>query len=271
MPNNKFSVIYPDIGVGGGSGGCVMQTEEVVPEKHGGLEAGTDINGMQPCEVLKMILFPYQYPSFTSFYIEGQSTQLEVGQAISGGIRTFKWSTSHSENIKENSISIKDINANTILGSNLANDGQENLDIGEDKTSSEINSYYTWRISGVNTKEQTFSRDFRVYWRARVYWGTSVKETLTAEEIKALENSALKSGYSGKYNFDNHGELRYYFVFYPAEWGNINDWRDNESGFAVDFTYLDNINITNDYGVTIEYKALRTTYQQGSPLDSTIS
>jgi len=270
MANNKFSIIYPDIGVGD-QAGCVMQTEDTVPETHGGLEAGTDINGLQPCEVLKMILFPYQYPAFTSFYIDGQVTQLEVGQVINGGVRTFKWTTSHSENIQENSIRIKDVNANAILGDNLANDGQEDLDIGDDKTSSGINSSYTWRISGINTKGQIFSRDFRVYWRARVYWGTSVNDTLTEDEVKNLENSALKSGYAGHYSFSIGSTNKYCYVIYPAEWGNINDWRDNESGFAVDFTYLDNINITNDYGITIEYKVLRTAYQQGSSLDSTIS
>jgi len=263
MANNKFSVIYPDIGAGGGSGGCVMQTEDAVPETHGGLEAGTDINGMQPCDVLKMILFPYQYPAFTSFYIDGQATQLEVGQVISGGVRTLKWTTSRPENIQENSISIKDVNANQVLGQNLANDGQEDLDIGSDKTSNGINSYYTWRISGVNTKGQTFSRDFRVYWRARVYWGTSVNDTLTENEVKNLENSALKSGYAEHYSFDNpNGEGLYYYIVYPTEWGEVNQAVDCDNGFGWDISYAGDIDVTNSYGATITYKLLRTTYKQ---------
>ena len=269
--NKTWTVVYPGFGSGEGAGGCVMQTDQTVPEDHGGLEAGTDINGMKACDVLKLILFPYQYPQFTSFYIQGQGTTLEVGQCISAGSKHFVWSTSHSENVKENSISIKDVTANQVLAENLANDGSEDITIDE-ICNSTINGNHKWRITGVNTKNQTFSRDFDVYWRARVYWGSSANNTLTSDEVKNLANSALKPNFNGTYNFPNdNGTELYYYIVYPDSWGDYNSWKDTDSGFEVDATNAGTVDVTNDYNVTITYRLIRTTYKQTTALNSTMS
>lgn len=255
---------------GAAGGGCVMNTDDPVPSDHGGLEAGTDINGMSPCDVLKLILYPYAYPAFTSFYIANQSTVLEVGDKVTGGVRTFKWSTTNDENIQENSISIKDLTQNTTLGSNLANDGQEDLDIGSDIVYTSP-ATHTWQISGVNTKNETFTRNFSVRWYYRVYWGSSPNDTLTEDEIKALPNSQLKPNATGDYNFSNdNGDELYYYVVYPDSWGDISSWVDTDTGFGVDYTNAGTVDVTNDFGVTVTYRLLRTTYKQTAPLNSHI-
>ncbi len=270
MFNNKkfWSVIYPGFG---SSGGCVMQTDQTVPETHGGLEKGVDINGMQPCDVLKMILFPYQYPEFTSFYIDGQATTLEVGQCIDEGNKTFKWTTKNDNNIKENSISISDVTSNKTLAENLTNDGNEVISI--DKIcNNNINGNHIWQISGINTKNQTFSRNFTVVWRAKVYWGSNTNDTLTADEVKNLSNNALKPDFKGNYNFPNdNGDELYYYIVYPDSWGDYNSWKDNDSGFEVDATNAGTVDVTNDYNVTITYRMIRTTYKQTTALNSTLS
>jgi len=270
MHNKKwYSIIYGDWNTGGGTGGCLMETSESVPETHGGLEAGTDINGLPPCDVLKMILYPYQYPQFTSFYIQNQPTTLEIGDSVTGGIRTFIWDTNHDENIQDNSIKIEDVTANVVLANALANDGTEALDIGDDKVSNQPNSTYTWRISGVNTKGDTFSRNFNVVWRARVYWGNSENDTLTGDEVKNLNNSALKANALGNYSFSYDGTEKYYYWVFPEDW-TFSGIKDIDTGFEVDWTEAGSVDVTNDFNVTLTYKLYRTTYKQASDLNSQV-
>jgi len=255
---------------GGTGGGCIIERTDPVPSSHGGVEAGEVLQGKTPCEVLEQILYPYQYPAFTSFYIEGQATALEVGQSVAGGTRTFNWSTSNSSNVAPSSISISDMNVSSVLADGLDNDGTEALDIGADKVLTAPGAY-TWRIEGDNTKGGSFHRDYSVRWYYRVYWGANVNDSLTEADVKALSNSQLKSGFAGAYNFTNSGSSDYYYIVYPDSWGDYNDWKDTDTGFGVDGTNAGTVDVTNDFGVTITYRMVRTAYQQTSNLNSQLS
>ena len=273
IPQNEYLVyfFFQGISGGGGSGqGCLIDIDEPVPSAHGGLEAGTVIKDQTACDVLETILFPYQYPSFTQFYINAQPTIVEVGDVVSGGIRTFTWSTSNSQNIQPNSIAIKDVTGNVVLGSNLANDGTEDLDIGADKQLTSPGSY-TWQISGLNTKNQTFTRNFTVRWEYRVYWGYNANDTLTEADIKNLQNSQLKQNFTGNYSFTNPGSLVYYYWVWPDTWGLPNGITDIDTGFAVDWVDNGTVDVTNAFGVTTTYRVIRTTYQQNTDLNSNVS
>lgn len=247
-----------------------MIESEPVPVTHGGLEAGTDINGVSVRDVLHMILYPYQYPAFTSFYIDGQSTLLEVGDTVAGGIRTFRWTTSNPNNIQDNSIEIRDTTSNTTLGTGLANDGTEDLDIGADKTLTDAGNYI-WTIYGTNTKGQNFSRNFTVNWQYRVYWGYNANDTLTETDVKNLQNSQLKPNFNGNYSFTNPGSLVYYYWVWPDSWGLPNNITDVDTGFAVDWVDNGTVDVTNAFGVTTTYRMIRTTYQQNADLNSNVS
>ena len=265
--------IYGSQGEGsgsGGNGGCTISVADPVPVTHGGLSAGTVIGGWDPCQVLERILFPYQYPSFTSFYIQGQTTSLEVGDVISGGVRSFRWSTNHNNNITPNTISINDITNSNGLISNTVNDGAEDLNIGADKSRTSVGNY-TWRISGQNTNGGTFHRDFTVTWYYRMFWGYSSQSSLTGADILSLQHSALRNGYSGNYNFTNPGSAVYYYIVYPDAWSLYSDWRDVATGFAVDGGQQGVVNVTNSFGVIIPYKVIRTTYLQNGNLNSSMS
>jgi len=248
-------------GGGGGGEGCKITTSDPVPTDHGGLESGTTITGLNACEVLQQILYPYQYPSFTAFYMDSQSSTLEVGDTVAGGTRVFRWNTSNSSNIKENSIEIIDVNAGTTLASGLANDGQESVDIGSDKRLTSAGSY-VWRIKGVNTKNESFTRNYSVRWLYRIYWGPATTDTLDEAGVKALSNNQLKTSFNGTYNFSAVDGEDYYYIVYPSSWGSINQATDCDNGFGWDISEVGNVNITNDYGVTTSYKLVRTTYKQ---------
>ena len=187
IPKDALRQYTRSTGEGGGGGGeqCKITKTDAVPTNHGGLEAGAVIAGQNACQVLEKILFPYEYPQFTSFYIENQSTTLEIGDKVTGGTRNFIWDTTHDENIQANSIAIKDLTTNTELASGLANDGSEQLDIGGDIVNTSPNSTHVWRISATNTKNETFGRNFTVAWRARVYWGSTANENPDESEINS--------------------------------------------------------------------------------------
>ena len=273
MFNGKPEIIdFYGGGFGGGAGqGCTIHNTDPVPVTHGGVQAGQVIAGMDSCEVLEAILFPYQAPSFTSFYIQGESTHVEIGYTVTGGVRTFKWSTSNSQNVTANSLSISDVTTSTVLGSGLANDGTEDLDIGSDITNTSSGAQHRWRISGTNSQNGTFSRDFTITWLPRVYWGYNENDTIDETAIKNLSTSALKSSYAGTYNFTNPDSAVYYYIVYPNSFGSFQNWIDTDTGFAVDYADNGTVDVTNDYGVTVTYRVFRTTYQQNSNLNSQMS
>lgn len=75
----------------------------------GGVPVGTTFNNITYTNLFNMMFYPYIQPQFTSFAIAGQSTTLEVGQPIAAGSKTFNWTTSYSNNIKVNTIKIRDL------------------------------------------------------------------------------------------------------------------------------------------------------------------
>jgi len=262
MPFMNRTLITQYTGGMGGGLGCSFTSDEPVPENHGGLESGTVIKGMTPCDVLTKVLYPYEYPRFTSFYIDSQATLLEVGDKVTGGTRTFKWVIENSENLQPSSISIIDLTANSTLASNLANDGTEDVDIGADKQLT-APGVYSWQIKALDNKNDTFSKNFDVVWQYRVYWGASPNETLTSDEVLNLAKNNLKSSFAGTYSFtvtDTTGD--YFYIVYPDSWGDVNQAIDCDTSFGWDMENVGTVDVTNSFGVTVTYRLYRTTYKQ---------
>lgn len=76
----------------------------------------------------------YLFPTFSAFNLSAfaPGSIREMGDAYSlSGSQTFTWSTTNSFNVDPNTIGITDVtNSNVVLGSALANDGSEALNIG---------------------------------------------------------------------------------------------------------------------------------------------
>jgi hypothetical protein len=153
---------------GGGTAGYAGASPSNVTV--GGLPAGTVLTGKTYDQLFEQMLVTYLSPSFTSFAISAQATLIEVGTALSGS-KTFTWSTSNSSNINTNSIGIRDVTANTLLGSSLANDGTESLSIGTVTNTSPISQAY--RAEGVNTNSIAFnSSNFTIQSLYPYFYGT---------------------------------------------------------------------------------------------------
>ena len=99
-----------------------------MPQAVGGYGIGTTFDNAEFKDLMDGLLYPYQYPSFSSFSISGQATTLECGIVISDN-KTFTWVTSNPSNIKSNTISILDVTNSQTLASGLSNDGSEVINL----------------------------------------------------------------------------------------------------------------------------------------------
>jgi len=84
-----------------------------------------------------------------------------MGDAYSlSGSQTFTWLTTSSSNVEPNTIQIQDVTNASILGSGLANDGNESLNIGtitfDPATPGPVSQQ--WSIQGTNTQAGIFNR-----------------------------------------------------------------------------------------------------------------
>ena len=240
---------------GTGGGGDESYTNFTpVPEDIGGIEAGETFDDVPLQTMWDKLLYPYQYPTFTNFYMGGQSTVIEVGSAIIGGVRNFQWSTNNAQNIKINTIEIS--SGSSIYYNNGANDGNQDVDIGSDviKTSP---STQTYTIKSENSRDEILSRNYSVRWRWSNHFGNNNNTSLTESDILGLSDNALVTGYSGIYSFDAGGG--YKFICYPVSFGMYNKAVDVDTGFGMAMENPDIVNITNVYGIDDDYYVHRTT------------
>ncbi|MCZ2140664.1 MAG: hypothetical protein LC096_04655, partial [Bacteroidia bacterium] len=176
--------------VSGGGGGDTYVNPNPIPATQGGFNAGTTFPIPQTMQQMwDGFLYPYLLPAFTSFSISGQSTLIEVGIDLSG-IKTFNWSISNGANVQANSIAIRDVNANVLLASGLANDGTENVNIGTIVNTSPISQ--SWRGESINTKSTPFnSANFNVSSIYPVFYGKVASGGAGAGQNRPVANQAL--------------------------------------------------------------------------------
>ncbi len=216
-------------------------------------------------------------PTFTAFAISGQTTPLEVGATIAAGSKTFTWSISNSTSVKPSSISIVDTTATTTLATGLANTGSDAITITA--ITNTVAASQVWTINALDTQNATFSDTYTVRWYWRVYAGTSANLTLTANQIKALTDSAaLQSGFAGTYSF-SAGDYKYFC--YPDALGSVANFVDANTGFPISMaTVSDNaayshtangwsyalVSVTNAQSVATNYRVYRSQYPLGGTL-----
>lgn len=226
-----------------------------MPEDVGGYEAGDTFTNANLTQVLTNLLYPYQYPSISSFSISGQSTTIEVGDSVAGSTRTFVWNITNTVNISTNTITVEDVTNSNVYGTTYANDSTETIDIGAPVSKISANSN-TWRITAQNTKGQSITRTYNVNWRWRVYHGTSALASLDEAGVESLVNSSLSSNFTGNKTFAAGG---YKYVAYPTLMGQKTNFTDVDTGFAVAMSAPVTISITNAFGVATDYYVHRST------------
>ena len=252
---------------GGGGGGGTYSNANPTPNTVGGIPAGSTFSNQTMQQMWDALLYPYQNPAFTSFLMVGQSTYLEVGDTITGGMKTWNWTTSNSGNVQINTIQASDITFGGVLFSNSPNDGTENASIGGAITKNTQDSH-SFRITGRNTNAANFSRDFTVNWNFRLYWGETTTTPLTETDIEALRVSLLTNTAARTYAFQGGG---YKYICYPSSFSALTTFTDVDTGFGVPFEPIYTVSVTNSFGVTTNYNVQRSTNIMGSAINISAS
>jgi len=253
-------------GGGSGTGSSTYTNVSPVPTTLGGIAAGTTFVDVPLTTMFDQLLYPYQLPTFSAFAMSGQSTTLEVGATISAGTKTFTWTTTNPANVSGSSISILDFTNSTTIASGLADTGTTNQSVSAvTKTSA---TSHVYRISGSNTQDDGFSRDFTVNWRWRMYWGTNAATSLTESDIEALISSSLVTNSTGTFTF---ATSNYKYIAYPTVFGLKTTFKDQGTGFDVDMQPATTVSVTNTNGVTTDYYVHRTTNVLGGAITITVS
>ena len=263
----------------GGSGVSPIYTNMTpIPITHGGATAGMTFSGLTMQQMFDIILYPYQTPAFTSFYLNGYTSTLEIGDEIPVS-QTFNWSTSNSANIKPNTIEISGFNLNTLTG--LANDGNENITFNSVVTRTSIDNpgVRSWNIQAENTQNIIFSRNFSVRWDYRMYVGTSSNTILNASEIQALTDyNAIRNGAAGTFHAsagnykyicfaDYYGAVtRFYDTVSTFDIAMYQGYSNSEGANGQTWSY-ELVSVTNSYGETTVYRVYRTENMLGGDLN----
>lgn len=115
------------------------------------------------------------------------------------------------------------------------------------------NTTFTLVARSLNTIQDTIS----IYFVPRFYLGVSTNNTLTSDEIKALTSDKLLyvEEYLGKKTFNCSGGKYIYYVVPTSEAANV-VVKDGNGFLFNDYT-TSTVDITNDYGNTINYTVFR--------------
>lgn len=223
------------------------------PDTLGGIPAGSSFLNASMKNMWDELLYPYQAPAFSSFLMAAQLIILECGVFVAGGVRTFDWVATNPVNIQANSLEIEDITNSVVLGTGLANDGTEDLDIGAAITKLTTQTAHQWRITGINSQSNPFLRNFNVNWYSPYYYGVGI-QGLTVAQIQALTKQVVNKS-NKDYVFNPTNEV-YYFA-YPKSYGLLTSILDTNNFETIADWTVTTKSFTNnspDYeGTTMDY------------------
>jgi hypothetical protein len=250
-----------------------------VPFTLGGIQEGVNFNNVPIVQVLNDLLYPNQGSLFSSFSIDNQNTFLEVGDSIQSGNKAFSWESINPNFLSANTTSIR--NQETLqfvvdgLTTTLTNSYNFNLPFSITKTEP---GSYVWRLSSKTINNSTVQKDFSVFWRHRIYYGTSSSTILSAQDALNLISDFPASTSNGSWSFPEQIGYKYFLI--PSSFDSpdlFSDFRTNIGIVMADendgYTNSDSgsynfktLNITNQFGLNINYKVYRTKYSLGSEI-----
>ena len=217
-----------------------------VPTAIGGIKAGTTFNKTPINDVLDMLLYPYQNPSFGAFSIDGQSSgSFELGYTYPSGNKLFTWNIINPGNLKANSIIL-----NSETG--LPNTGSKVQLVPE--LTKNVTGVHTFTIKAKDTNDVEFSRTITYNWLAKRYWGVSSSEELTDAELLTFSQE-LASNKNKSLKYDCTGGKYFYFA-YPSSFGDANNI--TVESMAWNGFVLVKRNVVNINGVSIPMNIYRS-------------
>ena len=213
----------------------------------------------------------YVPPPFSAFGISGQTTPLEVGDAIATA-RTFTWTTTSPSNVEANSVALQDVTGGMVpIASGLADDSSEATAYPAAPIQKTAAAVHTFRIRASSSRGISFTRDYTVSWYWRRFSGASaLVGPLSEAQVEALTTSSLASGFAGTYVL---GANNYKYICYAAALGTATSFVDAGTGFAVAMEAPYTVSVTNAFGpaTTTNYNVHRTTNTIVSAINIVVS
>lgn len=236
-----------------------------MPNTVGGYEVGTTFDNVGETEMWDGLLYPYQYPAFTTFSIAGIGTTLEVGAEISAGVKTASWTTSNQSNINANTIEIAGPGFTTLSG--LSNDGSEDITFSS-IVSRSSDGTETWTIYATNSKSQQFSRTTTNTWWFKHFFGASnviltgsSTPTEVADVLNVLQQPVLRAGKSASVTAGSYNDVtgNYTYIAYAAKYGDLANVIQNGALPVLGaFTKVGAFDYTNDQGHLESYNVYKS-------------
>lgn len=198
-------------------------------------------------EILDNLFYPYLKPAFTSFSLNNKV--VEVGTAVT--TNNYSWAISNVANAKLDTLTLTLDGQQLTIGNKVGNGN--NVAIANTSITKNTAASVTATIRANNSKDEAFSANATISWKYKMYTGVSTKDTLTADEIKAM-TSKLADNAKGVHNYTGSG---YQYLVFPAAWGMPATIKDNKTGFGLSYSKLNNVSIQNN-GVTTDYIVIRS-------------
>ena len=213
----------------------------------GGISAGTTFNNTPLKEILDNLFYPYLKPAFTSFSLNNKV--VEVGTAVT--TNNYSWAISNVANAKLDTLTLTLDGQQLTIGNKVGNGN--NVAIANTSITKNTATSVTATIRASNSKDEEFSANATISWKYKMYTGVSTKDTLTADEIKAM-TSKLADNAKGVHNYTGSG---YQYLVFPAAWGMPATIKDNKTGFGLSYSKLSNVSISSN-GVSTDYIVIRS-------------
>lgn len=223
---------------------------ERVPTTLGGVLAGTTFDEMPIQDVITMLLYPYQVPAITQFS-SNLKTNFKLGESTGSNL-TLTWNTSNQKNIKENSI-VFYFNNKELPKENFPKQGSKQFTITPVVLTSQ-GSINIW-MDMFDIKGKKIGKGITLTWLNGIYYGNNTKEDITADNVADLKSMDANS-LGRDYKYPGGG---YKYIVFPAAWADPKQFIDPATNFDVPMEKRSNINITNENGVSQDYKVYRST------------
>lgn len=249
----------------GGGGGGTYTNATPMPVDVGGWAAGSTFVALTMQQMWDGLLYPYQYPAFTSFVLTGFAL-LEVGDTIAGA-QNFAYTRTTPANIAPNTMCVRDVTGAVDLVLNQPDVSPIPYNFGAGMVY-HVPATNVFQIRGTNTHvpPTLFTRNHSVEWRWRSFWGPSaLVGPLVEAQIEALANSGLLAGFAGTYSFAAGAAYKYFA--WPTTYGIPASFKDAATGFNVPMEASYVVNLTNAFGDAQNYNVFRTTNIIGGAID----
>jgi len=227
---------------------------------HGGYPIGSTFSNVDFQTLMDTILYPYQTPSFASFYIATGPSEAEVGETVLVGVFNFTWNWNNSQNVSGGTLDIYDVDNDNFLYTDVSTASPQSHDFsaGIQKT---IVDTHQWKAMA-NMNDEGSNAEFTsstetVYWRWARYYGSGAS-SLNASEVTGLTNTQLATGYANASTGYDMDATNYKWLCYPSTWGEATEFTDKSTQLEVPMSGSFTMNVTNQYGITEEYRLHRT-------------